>query len=325
MKRICFTILSLLIGFCASAQTRAELISREKIAKNKIASVTQWTHKFVNNKIDEKGVVSVVTNYDKNGNVVEVINYKSDGNISSRQAYKYDKQNRKVEYAQYQILYKKTVELSFKQTFAYDSKGNKKSELGFDGKTTYKIVYGYFDDGKQKEIVKYNSSNVVEERWVFENTENITNVTVNKPIGKVDKKIVRKYDDQSNLIEETNYSGANKELGRTVCSFDANGLMKTKAEYYGGNLRANYTYVYDDQNQLVEVYQINPSGDKMLYSAYKYDSKGNMLEEKWYDGQPGDYSKRNFKLDNQGNIDEVQAYYSDYNYKVVYRYTYKFN
>ena len=50
-----------------------------------------------------------------------------------------------------------------------------------------------------------------------------------------------------------------------------------------------------------------------------------MLEEKWFDGQPGEYSKRNFKLDNKGNVNEVEAYYSDYNYKVVYKYTYKFN
>ncbi|BDX38340.1 hypothetical protein CYCD_16950 [Tenuifilaceae bacterium CYCD] len=326
MKRIFLVILSIIFGLNTYAQTRSDLISREKIAKNKIASVSQWTHKFVKDKIDPKGTVTVVTNYDKGGNPIEVINYKPDGRVSSRHVYKYDDQNRKIEYSQYQFLKSgKDMDLSFKQTFSYDSKGNKKSELGFDGKTTYRIVYSYFDDGKQKEIVKYNASNTVEERWVFENKGNTTNVTIYKPEGKVDKKIVRKYDNRSNLLDETNYSGADKELGRTTFEFGSDGLMKAKCEYYGGSLRASYSYVYDDNGQLIEVYQTNPNGDKMLYSAYKYDGKGNMLEEKWFDGQPGEYSKRNFKLDNRGNVNEVEAYYSDYNYKVVYRYTYKYN
>lgn len=326
MKRILAIVVAAIACVSAMAQTRAELMSREKIAQNKITSVTQWTHKFANNKVEAKGTVTVVTNYDKNGNAVEVLNYKVDGTVSSKHEYKYDKQNRKTEYNQYQVpMGGSQVKLSFKQTFSYYENGNKKGELGFDGKTTYRIAYSYFDDGKQKEIVKYNAANVVEERWVFEHKGGVTTVTVNKPEGRVEKKIVRKYDNRSNLVDETNYSGAGKELGRTSYEFDSKGLMKFKAEYYGGNQRATYSYVYDNEDQLVEVYQINPTGEKILYSAYRYDSKGNMLEEKWFDGQPGEYSKRNFKLDNQGNVNEVEAYYSDYNYKVVYRYTYKFN
>ncbi|MGD9977352.1 MAG: hypothetical protein AB7S54_05405 [Bacteroidales bacterium] len=326
MKRIFIVIFFIAaVFFNTAAQTRAELISPEKIAKNRIASVTQRTHKFVKDKVDSKGTITVVTNFDKNGNAVEVINYKPDGKVSSRQAYRYDSQNRKIEYMQYQYLKSPTsMELSFKQSFTYDGKGNKKSEVGYDGKTAYRIVYTYFDNGKQNEIIKYNSANDVEERWHFEHKANVSTITIYKVGGKVDRTITRTYDNRSNLVDETNYSGAGKELGRTVYDFNSKGLMNSKTEYYGGNLRATYTYVYDQDNQLVEVYQTNPNGEKFLYSAYKYDGNGNMLEEKWFDGQPGDYSKRNFKLDSKGNINEVEAYYSDYNYKVVYRYSYKF-
>lgn len=326
MKQIFLIIITTFLGLSLYSQTRAELISREKIAKNKIASVTQWTHKFVKDKVDSKGTISVVTNYDKSGNPVEVLNYKQDGSVSSRHEYKYDKQNRKVEYNQFQVpMGGSQIKLTFKQTFSYDEKGNKKVELGYDGKTQYRITYSYFDDGKQKEIVKYGVSNAIEEKWTFEHKGNATTVMVYKPAGKLEKKIVRKYDDKGNLIDETNYSSQEKELGRTTFEFLTNGLMKAKSEYYGGALRASYSYVYDKESQLVEVYQTNPAGEKILFSAYRYDSSGNMLEEKWFDGQPGDYSKRNFKLDNKGNINEVEAYYSDYNYKVVYKYTYKFN
>lgn len=325
MKQI-LSVIAAIICIGSTAQTRSELMTREKIAQNKIATVTQWTHKFSNNKVDSKGTITVVTNYDKSGNTVEVVNYRSDGSVSSRHEYKYDTQNRKTEYNQYQVpMGGKELKLSFKQTFAYDSDGNKKTEQGFDGKNPYRIAYTYTSEGKQKEILKYNASNNVEEKWNFEHKGSQTTVLVYKNAGKLDKKIVRKYDANSNLIDETNYSGADKELGRTTFEYDGKGLLKSKSEYYGGNLRANYNFVYDNTGQLIEVYQINPAGDKILFSAYKYDSKGNMLEEKWFDGQPGEYSKRNFKLDNKGNINEVEAYYSDYNYKVVYRYTYKFN
>ena len=326
MKQFIAILVAAIAFYNSMAQTRAELMSREKIAQNKVASVTQWTHKFANNKVDSKGTVTVVTNYDKNGNAVEVINYKSDGAISSRHEYKYDKENRKIEYNQYQVpMGGKELRLSFKQVFTYDTNGNKKSEQGFDGKNPYRITYGYFDDSKQKEILKYSAANIVEEKWTFEHKENITTVFVYKTAGKLDKKIVRKYDSNSNLVDETSYSGAEKELGRTTFEYDSKNLLKAKSEFYGGNLRANYSYVYDNSGQLIEVYQTNAAGEKILYSAYKYDNKGNMLEEKWFDGQPGEYSKRNFKLDNKGNVNEVEAYYSDYNYKVVYRYTYKFN
>ncbi len=326
MKRFCIILLSVLVSLALKAQTRAELITREKIASNKIASVTQWTHKFDKNTISKKGTITVVTNYDKNGNPVQVINYRPDGSVSSRHEYKFDKLNRKIEYSQFQVpMGAKELKLTFKQTFSYDDKGNKRAELGFDGKTTYRITYSYINGDKQKEIVKYNAANSIEERWAFEHEQNLSTVTVYKPSTKVDRKIVRKYDSHSNLIDETNFSGAGKELGRTSFEFDAKGVLKSKLEYYAGKLRATYLYHYDKDGQLVEVYQVDDAGKKILYSAYKYDGSGNMIEEKWFDGRPGDYSKRNIKLDNKGNVNEVEAYYSDYNYKVVYRYTYKFN
>ncbi|NLI87010.1 MAG: hypothetical protein GX439_02040 [Bacteroidales bacterium] len=48
------------------------------------------------------------------------------------------------------------------------------------------------------------------------------------------------------------------------------------------------------------------------------------MEEKWYEDNATDYSHRNYKLDSKGIVDEVDTYYSDYNFRVVYRYEYKF-
>ena len=68
----------------------------------------------------------------------------------------------------------------------------------------------------------------------------------------------------------------------------------------------------------------NPDGSKTLNKAYKYDDKGNVIEEKWFDGVPDDLSRKNFKYNEKLNPSEVESYYSDYKYKVLYKYTYEY-
>ncbi len=324
MKRYLATLCLATTCTIVLAQSRSELMSREKIQKNKIASVSQWTHKFNKDKVDPKGYVTVVTNYDKNGNEVEIINYKQNGSVSSRHTYKYDNQNRKIEYLQYQDYRQKGIELAFRQVFTYDKNGNKASELGFDGRTTYRIAYSYFPNGKQKEIIRYNAANQVEEKWIYEHNGNNTKISIFKPVGTLSKITERKYDSAGNLLDEKNTSGDGKELARTVFTYNANNLPISKSEYYAGELRASYSYVYDGQNQLIETYLIKPNNTRLLYSSYKYDGQGNIVEEKWYEDNATDYSHRNYKLDSKGIVDEVDTYYSDYNFRVVYRYEYKF-
>lgn len=318
------TVLLLLYTQAISAQTITELMSREKIAQNKIESITQWTHRFVKDKVDSKGFKTVETNYDKQGNIVEVINYKQNGEVGSRHIYKYDNQNRKIEYQQFQDIPGKGFSLSFRQAFTYDSKGNKLTEMGYDGKTTYRIAYSYTPDGKQKEITKYNAGNAVEEKWVFEFADSKIMISIYKPAGTLNRTIERVIDDAGRVIDEKNFTAAGKELGRTTFKYGTDDLLQAKTEYHGGELRASYEYKYDTKKQLVEVYLTKPGTKKILYSAYNYDSQGNLLEEKWYEDGASDYSRRNYKIDSKGNIDEVDAYYSDYNYRVVYRYSYKF-
>lgn len=306
----------------ALAQSRADLMTRDIIVKNKIETVTQWNHKFVKGNVDPKGYVSVVTTYDERGNIVLIENLKSDGKKSSSHEYVYDKNNNKVSYIQHQIVDGKWA-LSFKQIFTYNKDGNKIVEDGFDGKTSYKIKHTYFPNGKQESIIKTNAFGRVDEKWLFEHNGNETRISVYRPETKLEKVVVKKFDAAGNVIEETTLKDGQTELGRNVFAFNTNGKLQSKTEYYATNLRAKYDYKYDKQN-LVEVYQTPARGEAILFSAYCYDSNGNMIEERWYDGQPDDYSKRKIQLDNQGNVNQVETYYSEYKYKAVYRYTYKF-
>lgn len=303
-------------------QSRSDLMTKSLIAKNKILTVSQWNHKVKKDQVDPNGYVSVVTKYDERGNVVLIENMKSNGQKSSSNAYIYDKNDNKISYIQHQFLDGKWVE-SFKQIFTYNDLGQKIVEDGFDGKTSYKVKHAYFDDGKPKSITKTNAFGRVDEKWIYEHNGNTTRINVYKPEKVLNKVVVRTFDQQGNMIEETTLKEGKTELGRSTFQYDAQNKMVKKDEYYATQLRAKYDYKYDRSN-LVEVYQTMPNGKTLLFSAYKYDDKGNMVEERWFDGEPDDYSKRKISLDHDGNVDQVETYYSDYKYKVVYRYTYKF-
>jgi phosphopantothenoylcysteine synthetase/decarboxylase len=56
MKRYLATLCLATTCTLVLAQSRSELMSREKIQKNKIASVSQWTHKFIKDKVDPKAM-----------------------------------------------------------------------------------------------------------------------------------------------------------------------------------------------------------------------------------------------------------------------------
>ena len=142
VKHIGITLAAGLLSVCAAAQSRAELMTKDLIVKNKVKSVSQWNHKIVKGKVDPKGYISVVTTYDEHGNVLQVENLKSDGRKSSTHEYTYDKNGNKVTYVQHQLMGGKWT-MSYKQVITYDPKGRKVAEDGFDGTTNYKILLTY--------------------------------------------------------------------------------------------------------------------------------------------------------------------------------------
>ncbi|MBQ9471011.1 MAG: hypothetical protein IJU72_08690 [Bacteroidales bacterium] len=322
VKNIGLTLIIGLISACAVAQSRADLMTKELIVKNKVKSVSQWNHKIVKDKVDPKGYISVITTYDSNGNVVQVENLKSDGSKSSTHEYTYDKNGNKVAYVQHQLLGGKWT-MSYRQIITYDHNGRKVAEDGFDGTTNYKILLTYYPDGKQESITKSNAFGRVDEKWIYTHNGNETRIEVQKQ-GKPNRTVIKKFDSKGQLTEETTLKPDGSELNKSLFGYDGNGAITTKEEFYGGKPKAKYDYKYSGTN-LTEITQTATDGKPIVFRSYKYDKQGNMVEEQWFDGQEDDYSNRKIQLDNNGNVNQVETYYSDYKYKVVYRYTYKFN
>ncbi len=324
IQKYLFLILALLSSTSLFPQAKDEDKDRNLVKQNRIQKTTQWTHKYSQGKPNPKGYITSETIYDKNGNPVEVINYKASGQVSSKLSYKFDQNNYKTEFVQYQKVNSPDLEVSFKQSFAYDEKGNKKIEVGFDGASPYQIIYTYFPDGRQKDVTKYNSDRSVSEKWEYSYTDDLITINVYKPSNKLDRKVLKKIDHSGNTIEETNLNAAGKELQKNISEYDESGKLTLLKEFYAGNPIKTLTYKYNPQNQLVEVNQTNPDGKKFLNHSYKYDGKGLLVEEKWFDGIPDDYSSKTYKYDSKSNVIEIESYYSDYKYKVLYKFSYEF-
>lgn len=323
MRVSVFIIFLSLVFTNAFSQIRNEDKDRIRISQNKILKSIQWTHKYVQGKANPNGYITTETNYDKKGNPVEVVNYKSTGIISSKLNYKYDQNNNKIEFIQYQKLNKPDLEVAFKQAFQYDNNGNKKIEVGFDGATGYTINYSYLSDNKPKDIIKYNSSRVIIEKWEYSYSDNIQTINIFK-MDKLDRSIIRKFDTKGNITEEVNKNSAGKELQKTTNDYNSENLLTSSSEYFSGKLVKKLVYKYNTDNQITEITQINPDNSKTLNRSNSYDNQGNLIEEKWFDGIPDDLSSRKFKYDKKSNVIEVETYYSDYKYKVLYKFNYEY-
>lgn len=324
MKQLFLTPALLFISTLIFCQGQSDEKERLRIANSKVLKSIQWTHKYTKGTLNPKGYITTESKFDERGNVIEVLNYKANGNISSKLQYKYDKKNNKIEYLKFEKKEKPELELTYKQGFSYDEKGNKKLENGFDGLAPYKIIYNYLSDGKIKDITKYGSDNSIIEKWESTYNSNVQTINVLKLGKNLDYVLIRKTDSKGNIIEETRNDSKGKEVKRTTTEFDANNYIIANAEYYSGKLSKKFKYKYSPQNQLIEIIQVNPDNSESLNRAYKYDTKGILLEEKWFDGIPNEFSSKNFKYNDKYNPAEVESYYSDYKYKVLYKYTYEY-
>ncbi|NVO09685.1 MAG: hypothetical protein HXX16_06980 [Bacteroidales bacterium] len=324
MKQFAITILFFTLCLSLYPQSKSDDKERVRIANSKILKSNQWTYKYAQGKLSTKGYITTESKFDERGNVTEVINYKSTGQISSKLLYQYDKNNNRIEYQKFEKRDKPEIELTYKQNFTYDDKGNKKIETGFDGITTYRIVYNYLPDGKSKDITKYNADNSINEKWESTYNDNVQTINVLKQGKTLDYTLTRKTDSKDNIIEEVRKDSKGKEVSRTTFEFDGSNNISSSAEYYSGKISKTFQYKYNSKKQLAEIIQVNPDGTKTLSRAYKYDEKGNVLEEKWFDGVPSDLSSKNYKYNEKLNPAEVESYYSDYKYKVLYKYTYEY-
>ncbi len=321
-----FFLLTSLIFFLTSlfAQTKDEESERLRIAESKIKTITQWTHRFSQGKVNPTGHKTSETHYDRKGNPVEIVNYRSNGEISTRLLYKYNDQNLKTEYMMYQKKERPELEVTYKQTFHYNPKGLKTHEIVFDGVTGYRITYEYFPNDQLKEIKKFGAGNVIDEKWVYSYSDNTQEIKIFIPDNNLSAVVTKIFDAQNNLISETRTDSKGKELKRTTYLYNSKGRVIEVAEYYSGNLTKKVHNKFNNQDFLVEVIHETPDGKKFTQATYNYDNKGNVIEEKWSEDNSSEFSHKQSQYDKDGILLETDSYFAPYRYRVLYKYTFNY-
>lgn len=134
-----------------------------------------------------------------------------------------------------------------------------------------------------------NTEESFESRGGFETVFNAQgykmSYTAHESDGKISSKILYKYDDKNNLIEEETY--------------------------YGDELSSRELYKYDDKDNLIEKTTLDPEGKLTLRQLYKNNDRGNIIEERHHNNEDVLYNKIVFEYDQKNNVTEENHYDAD--------------
>ncbi len=315
------TILITLLLFSFSTifgQVPGEKKWKENIVKNQIETQVQWNHKYEKDKPKRQGYKNYTKQFDHNGNVIEEIYYQS-GNVDQKLSYKYDDNENKVEYVNYQGDETKVM---FKQNITYDNSTRKIREERYDG-TDYQIIKYNYKNNKLAEIIRSDVYGNVEHKRVFNYEDNTCTISILDDKSNNIGKIINKYDQNDNIIETTEYDVDGKIKEQYFYQFDGNNVIEKK-KFVLGKFRYKDEYQYDSKGNLIKVIKEEPEGKVFVNNIYKYDSKGNLIEEEWYDNNPNENSKKTYYYNDKDVLERVDVYYALYRYKIQYRYEYTY-
>jgi hypothetical protein len=195
------TIYVFIIAYSISGSAFAQ--SRKQVKANKIKSVTENTIEKINGA--ETTYKSGYTAFDKDGNTIEKTDYAADGNVKRKQTFKFDSKGNKLEEINFDPILpdknpktdaNKTDKRNVKFTYKYNVNDDKTEEVEIDGATGKQI---------KKTQFSYNANGDKSMEVVYD--EN--NVLAKKSVYTYDKKglkIEKKtYDSVNNLIETKKY------------------------------------------------------------------------------------------------------------------------
>ena len=317
MKKSTLLILSVLFAFSVKAQIVFEDLEKEWIKENGIKIKEQWDYAFVNDVPGDKSYRSSLVTFDKNGNIVEETNYRATGQILYVSTYKYDNQGNRLEYIKYKG---DRQEISYKQEFIYDSKGNKLMESGFNGAEDYKNSYRYDGSGNLVEI-KYYLNNQLDEKRLLEKKGNITIIKVYDFNDGFKFTITNRYDNDGNLLEEVK-TEKEVEARKTNYEYDSNQNLNEEVKYHFGNFTYRQKFIYKN-NKLVEVQEEKPEVPLYTLKKYKYNPAGKLIGEEWRTDPSKEFSTKEYRYDPKGVLTETDCYFSSYKFKVRYKYSYQ--
>ncbi len=300
-----------------------EELMKKIIVNNNIKSQTQLNYNFKDGKPEEDGYKNAYKEFDKNGNLIKEIYYRR-GNINQKMSYKYDTNQNKTEYINYDV---KRDEIAFKQEFFYNDKNQKIRENRFNGNEYFKIYYDYNDQDRLKKITKkklVGTEKKLEEERIYSYNGNKQIINVLDDHGNKKSKIINTYDDDNNITSFITYDNKGNELKKFIFKYNEKGQKTDEIKYQNKNFIYHKNFSFDKKGYLVEIQMEQPKDKVHISKIYEYDTEGWVDKELRYDDMAEKYDSKKYFYGKQGLLNKVIVYYALYDYKVMYKYEYDF-
>ncbi|MDR0714315.1 MAG: hypothetical protein LBF89_08675 [Bacteroidales bacterium] len=321
MTKTIIAVLLMSVGMgTVEAQYDLKTAERERMAKARVKTQTEFTHDYRNGQPTEQGYKSSVRQFDTKGNLTEAVNYDAAGKVISVVVYQYDNKNRQVNYERYQGDREK---LQYSQKIVYDAGDNKTREYGFDGVTSYSNVYIYDNNGKLAEI-QYTSNQQPVEKRKLSVSGNTTDIQIYDAGNRLLFKQVNTYNAKGHLLSEIKTDNTGKPVHSLFLTYKDDILLLSETKKRGDVAEYEKFYRYDEQNRPIGEETVNLGG--MRYVSHEYQYNVDFLKvESWKKNQQSkEFSRKKIDYDDKGVYREIESYFATYKLYSLYKYTYEY-
>ena len=323
MRTIFFLIVIVIFSTSQIFSQLPDKVLKKMVVEHNIKSLTQFNHKYSDGKPEEEGYKNFYKEFDKHGNLVKELHYR-DGEVSQRMTYKYNEDQNKTEFENYNVRQDK---LAYRQSVEYDENGNKITEKRFNGSENLRLSYKYNKKGKIDRILKeklrgQNNYELLGKRE-FHHNGNMTKIKVLDPKNNLIKTIENVYDNNGHLTKEAEYNSNGEQVKKIITKYNKDGQKYLEEKYQKGNFIYKKEYHYDKNDNLVEVQKEQPEEEFVISKVYEY-SKENLSKEMWLEDMADKYSHKKFIFDDEGILEKVEVYYAIYQYRILYSFDYEF-
>ena len=319
-----FLILFLVIAWLnpIEAQYDFDAIERDRMARAKVKTQTQWVHDYVGGKPAAKGYRSAVTRYDTRGNKTEIISYNKDGKVVLRDTYQFDRFGKQINFERYDDKNK----LIYSQRTAYDNNGRKIRENGSDGQSPYSNSYSYDGSGKLSEIT-YMVNNALLERRQFKHSGNKTEILVYNASNTLMFTQENTYNDKGSLLTEIRKEPQGNIIQSLNFQYNNFGdVLQEIRKRAGDKLDYQKSIQYDQHNRPIKEETTNPDGTKFVSSEYQYNNLGDLVFKSFRrNTRTPEPSTTKYVYDSRRLYIEEDSYFATHKFNTLYKYTYEFH
>jgi hypothetical protein len=292
---------------------------RNWIRNNHVKAKEQWDYKYEGEKPSRQGFMSSKVMYDKNGRITEVINYKNNGSVVNISSYAFDPQGNQQEFIKYVGNKEK---MTYRQTYTYDSNGNKLIETGYNGAEDFRNSYTYNELGKLS-VIQYYLADKLDETRLFKYTGDKLEVNVSDALGALKFKLQNKLNTAGNVLETVKIDKGGNILEKTIYTYNEQALLSFEEKWVKGVYTEKLSYKYTPDGNLSELWTELSSGEKYMKNSYGWREDGRILEEKWRTSPSADFSYKKYNYDPKGRLLSIDSYYASYKYRVLNKFSYK--